>query len=71
MKMIIAYIQPFMETRVMNALHGMEEVSGGTFEWVRGFGRGRLKRELQGGLITSIPKVRLEIAVADEVVEEV
>ena len=31
MKMIIAYIQPFMETRVMNALHGMEEVSGVTF----------------------------------------
>ena len=32
MKMIVAYIQPFMESHVMDALHGMEEVSGATFE---------------------------------------
>lgn len=71
MKMVVAFIQPFMESRVMAVLHQMPEVSGATFDVVRGFGRGRLKRDGDQGLITSIPKVRLEIVVADEALEKV
>lgn len=71
MKMIVAYVQPFMESRVMEALHGMEDVSGATFQLVRGFGRGRLTGENEGGLISTFPKMRLEIVIADEVVAKV
>lgn len=74
MKMIIAYIQPFMESRVMAALHQMPEVSGATFSVVRGFGRGRLKREGnhgEGCLVASSAGVRLEIFVLDSAVEKV
>ncbi len=69
MKMLIAYIQPFMEGRVMDALHQMEAVSGATFELVRGFGRGRLKQNPERGLGTTFPKVRLEIVVEDGAAE--
>jgi len=79
MKMIIAYIQPFMESRVMAALHQMPEVSGATFSVVRGFGRGRLKREGSHGeanrddacLVASSARARLEIFVPDSAVDKV
>jgi len=72
--MIIAYIQPFMESRVMAALHQMSEVSGATFSVVRGFGRGRLKGEGKHGegcLVASSARVKLEIFVPDAAVDKV
>jgi len=71
MNMLIAYIQPFMESRVMEVLHGMEEVSGATFSIVRGFGRGRLADKGERGLITATHKVRLEIVVSEKAVAKV
>lgn len=65
MKMIVAFIQPFMESKVMDVLLGMREVSGVTFEMVRGFGRGRLANNEEAGVFSSFPKVRMEIVVAE------
>lgn len=69
MKMIVAFIQPFMESKAMDTLLGMHEVSGVTFELVRGFGRGRLASKEEAGLFTAFPKVRLEIVVEDGAAE--
>ncbi len=41
MKMIIAFVQPFIGTKVVEALHEVELLSGATLTPVRGFGRGR------------------------------
>lgn len=71
MKMLVAYVQPFMENHVMDVLHRMEEVSGVTFQPVRGFGRGRLKEDAEGGLGTTHAKIRMEVVVADEAAERV
>jgi nitrogen regulatory protein PII len=66
MKMIVAYVQPFMESQVLGALHAMPEVSGATFELVRGFGCGRFKPAQEGAISgISFSKVRIEVAVAD------
>ena len=41
MKAVVAFVQPFMVARVVEALHQISGLSGATFERARGFGRGR------------------------------
>ena len=41
MKMVIAFVQPFMAERVIQALHRIDGLSGATCTRVQGFGRGR------------------------------
>lgn len=75
MKLVIAYLQPFMAERVVEALHEISGLSGATLGAVRGFGRGRA-----GGLLPSIteedlvgtqPRQRLELVLAEDLLEQV
>ena len=72
MKMIIAVIQPFMATKVTDALEDIENFPGITMTEAQGFGR-RVDRN--GNRITGLrfykPKIRVEIVVRDEMVETV
>jgi nitrogen regulatory protein PII len=71
MKMIIAIIKPFKLDDVRDAL-GEVGVQGMTVTEVRGFGRQKGHTELYRGaeyVVDFLPKLRLEIAVADDRVE--
>ncbi len=72
MKVVIAFIQPFMAEKVVEALHAVPGLSGATFTEVRGFGRGRAKdeatpteTEVEEELFGTLPKVRVEAMVRD------
>jgi nitrogen regulatory protein PII len=66
MRMVIAFVQPFMTDRVEEALHGITGLSGATFTDVKGFGRGRAS-DVPGSevLLGTSPKVRVEVIVPD------
>ena len=73
MKMVIAFVQPFMAEKVVQALHAVTGLSGATFTDVRGFGRGRTKdetelteAEVEEQLLGTLPKVRVEAMIPDE-----
>lgn len=69
MKMIIAIIKPFKLEEVKEALTAAG-VEGMTIAEVKGFGRQKGHTEIYRGseyTIDSLPKVRLEIAVPDEI----
>lgn len=72
MKMIIAVIQPFMATKVTDALEDIENFPGITITDAQGFGR-RIDRN--GNRFSKFqpykPKIRVEIVVRDEMVEGV
>jgi len=73
MKMVTAVIQPFKLDEVREALNEVG-VQGITVSEVRGFGRQRGHREVYRGAeyaIAFVPKVRLETAVPDALVERV
>lgn len=68
MKLVVAYIQPFMANKVIQVLQGIDGLSGASFSRVRGFGRGRSgggdssrREELLGAL----EKVRVETVIPD------
>jgi nitrogen regulatory protein PII len=68
MKLIIAIIQPFRLDAVRDALSGIG-VSGLTVSEVRGYGRQRGHTEVYRGAeytISYVPKLKLEVAVDDE-----
>lgn len=68
MKLVIAIIQPHKLDSVRNALLDMG-ISGMTVTEVRGYGRQKGQKEIYRGAeytIAFIPKLRLEIAVQDE-----
>lgn len=72
MRMIVAFVQPFMAADVSRALHKMPGLSGATFVKVRGFGRGRHQaaadpEEIYG----SSPRVRIEVIVPDDLEDAV
>jgi nitrogen regulatory protein P-II 2 len=70
MKLIIAIIKPFKLDEVKEAL-GAAGVEGMTVTEVKGFGRQKGHTEIYRGseyTVDFLPKVKLEIAVADEVV---
>lgn len=73
MKMITAVIKPFKLDDVREALSGVG-VQGITVTEVKGFGRQKGHTELYRGaeyVVDFLPKVRLEIAVDDSMLEQV
>ena len=73
MKYIIAVIQPHRLDAVRDALAGIG-VQGLTVSEVRGFGRQKGQTEIYRGaeyIMQYVPKVKLEIAVDDEVADRV
>lgn len=73
MKMITAVIKPFKLDAVREALSDIA-VSGMTVTEVKGFGRQRGHTELYRGAeytVDFLPKAKLEVAVADDLVDSV
>jgi nitrogen regulatory protein PII len=73
MKMITAIIKPFRLDDVRNALAEVG-VNGMTVTEVKGFGRQRGHTELYRGaeyVVDFLPKAKIEVAVAEELVERV
>jgi len=73
MKMIVAIIKPFKLDDVRAALAEIG-VSGMTVTEVKGFGRQRGHTELYRGaeyLVEFVPKVRIEVAVKNEILDQV
>ncbi|MFM2129734.1 MAG: putative nitrogen regulatory p-II transcription regulator protein [Pseudomonadota bacterium] len=73
MKMIVAIIKPFMLDPVRDALTEVG-IQGMTVSEVKGFGRQKGHTEIYRGAeyaIDFLPKVKIEIAVADDVAERV
>lgn len=73
MKMITAVIKPFKLDDVREALSGVG-VQGITVTEVKGFGRQKGHTELYRGaeyVVDFLPKIRLEIAVDESMVEQV
>jgi nitrogen regulatory protein PII len=73
MKLITAVVKPFRLDDVRNALAEVG-VQGMTVTEVKGFGRQRGHTELYRGaeyVVDFLPKVKVEVAVADDLVETV
>ena len=73
MKLVTAIIKPFRLDDVRDALSEIG-VTGMTVTETKGFGRQKGHSELYRGaeyVVDFLPKVRLEVAVADDKVEEV
>ena len=73
MKMVIAIIKPFKLDEVREALSGIG-VQGVTVTEVKGFGRQKGHTELYRGaeyVVDFLPKIRVETAVADDMVAPV
>jgi nitrogen regulatory protein P-II 2 len=73
MKLITAVIKPFRLDDVRNAIADVG-VQGMTVTEVKGFGRQRGHTELYRGaeyVVDFLPKVKLEVAVTDDLVERV
>lgn len=72
MKLVIAYVQPFVADRVIDALHSIPGVSGATVMEARGFGRGHtVEQPTQETVFGLAERLRLEVAIADELEEVV
>jgi nitrogen regulatory protein P-II 1 len=72
MKKIEAIIKPFKLDEVKEALHGIG-IQGLTITEVKGFGRQKGHTELYRGaeyVVDFLPKIKIEIAVADELLEK-
>jgi nitrogen regulatory protein PII len=72
MKKIVAILKPFKLDDAMQALQDIG-VTGMTVSEVKGFGRQKGHTELYRGaeyVVDFLPKVRIEIAVSDELVEK-
>ena len=72
MRMIVAFVQPFMAADVARALHRLPSLTGASFTNVRGFGRGRQRpavdpEEIYG----SSPRVRVEVMIPDDLEDAV
>jgi len=73
LKLITAIIKPFKVEEVRNALYKIN-VTGLTLTEVKGFGRQKGHTELYTGAeytIDFLPKIKIEIATSDDMVEEV
>ena len=73
MKLVIAIIKPFKLDEVKEALTAIE-VEGMTVTEVKGFGRQKGHTEIYRGseyTVDFLPKVKLEIAVSDDILDKV
>lgn len=75
MKEIKAIIQPFMLSKVEDALCNIPDFPGMTITKVQGFGSEKCKKGIPHraveDLIDYVPKVKIEIMVNDEMLDEV
>ncbi|MFT0851939.1 P-II family nitrogen regulator [Achromobacter sp. F4_2707] len=72
MKLIVAIIKPFKLDEVREALSAIG-IQGMTLTEVKGFGRQKGHTELYRGAeytVDFLPKIRLELAIGDELVEQ-
>lgn len=73
MKLVMAIIKPFKLDEVREALTGLG-IQGLTVSEVKGFGRQKGQTEIYRGAeysVSFLPKVKIEIAVSDEMVEPI
>ena len=73
MKLIVAVIKPFKLDEVREALTPLG-IQGLTVSEVKGFGRQKGQTEIYRGaeyIVNFLPKVKIEVAVTDEVVDRV
>ena len=73
MKLVIAIIKPFKLDEVREALSAID-VQGMTVSEVKGFGRQKGHSEIYRGAeyaVSFVPKLKLEIAVSDDILERV
>jgi len=73
MKLIIAIIKPFKLEEVKEAL-AEAGIEGMTVTEVKGFGRQKGQTEIYRGaeyIVNFLPKVKIEVAVTDEIVDRV
>jgi nitrogen regulatory protein P-II 1 len=73
MRKIEAIIKPFKLDEVKEALHGIG-IQGMTVTEVKGFGRQKGHTELYRGaeyVVDFLPKIKIEIAVSDDLVDKV
>jgi len=73
MKLVMAIIKPFKLDEVREALTGLG-IQGLTVSEVKGFGRQKGQTEIYRGAeysVSFLPKVKVEVAVTDELVEGV
>jgi len=73
MRKVEAIIKPFKLDEVKEALHGIG-IQGMTVTEVKGFGRQKGHTELYRGaeyVVDFLPKIKIEIAVSDELVDKV
>ena len=74
MKKIKAIIRPFKLLEVTDELQRIEGLPGVTVSEIKGFGKGRAKNaedKIVYDMIEFIPRVKIEVVVVDEMVEEV
>ena len=74
MKMIVAFVQPFMAEKVVQALHAVEGLGGASFWDVHGFGRGRGDEAAAARhqeILGAIRKVRVEVMVPEHLEDNV
>lgn len=74
MKEIKAVIRPSKLLEVSEALHEISGLPGVTMFEIKGFGKGRAKNAqdaVRYEMVEFIPRIQLEVVVADEMVDEV
>jgi len=72
MKMVIAFIQPFMAQQVVHALHRVPGLTGASFTEVKGVGRGRpTDAPSAEALYGTSNKVRVEVMVREDIADAV
>jgi nitrogen regulatory protein P-II 1 len=74
MKEIKAIIRPSKLLDVTEALNEIEGLPGVTVSEIKGFGKGRArnaKDKIHYEMVEFIPRIKLEVVVADEMVDEV
>lgn len=77
MKMITAFIQPFMLTKLTRAFEGMEDFPGMSVTDIQGFGREKTHREAGAHhtrleqIVDFAKKIRVEVAAPDAMAERI
>ena len=74
MKMVVAFVQPYMTQKVVEALHAIDGLSGASFWPIHGFGRGRGDEpgaSRHEDILGAIGKVRFEVMVSDRLADTV
>ena len=74
MKEIKAIIRPFKLLEVIEALQKIAGLPGVTVSEIKGFGKGKAKKakdKIVYEMVELIPRVKLEVVVSDEMVDEV